>query len=234
MKQLLALTLAAPLALSLAGCVTPTQALPPGAYVATGHMPEWNLVIDARNIAFMAPNAAPVVAPTPPVIVGFAGEIYQTPRINVNIVHAACTDTMTGRAYRDRVQVDVNGRRYEGCGGAPQPMVQQAALAGTDWRVVAVNGRAPPATGNYTMNFEASRVGARFGCNSMGGSFVQRGDLLDVSQLISTKMACMGPAMVFENQGSAVQSRPMDIGWNGNCLTLSNANGRSDLSRAAG
>ena len=26
--------------------------------------------------------------PTPAVIVGFAGEIYQTPRMNVNIVHA--------------------------------------------------------------------------------------------------------------------------------------------------
>jgi heat shock protein HslJ len=222
------------LALPLAACVTPIQAPPPGAYLATGHMPEWNLTIDERNIEFMAPNAVPVVAPTPPVIVGFAGEIYQTPRINVNIVHAACTDAMTGRAYRDRVQVDVNGRRYEGCGGDPQPMAQQAALAGTNWRVVAINGRATPSTGNYTMSFEANRVGARFGCNSMGGSFVQRGDELDVSQLISTKMACMGPAMEFENQGSAILARPMDIGWNGNVLTLSNAAGRIDLSRAAG
>jgi heat shock protein HslJ len=221
------------LALPLAACVTPIQAPPPGAYLATGHMPEWNLTIDERNIAFMAPNAVPVVAPTPPVIVGFAGEIYQTPRINVNIVHAACTDAMTGRAYRDRVQVDVNGRRYNGCGD-PQPMAQQAALAGTNWWVVAINGRATPSTGNYTMNFEADRVGARFGCNSMGGSFVQRGDELDVSQLISTKMACMGPAMEFENQGSAILARPMDIGWNGNVLTLSNAAGRIDLSRAAG
>jgi heat shock protein HslJ len=222
------------LALPLAACLTPNQAPPPGAYLATGHAPEWNLIIDERNIAFMAPNAVPITEPTPPVIVGFAGEIYRTPRINVNIVHAACTDTATGRAYRDRVQVDVNGRRYEGCGGDPQPMVQQAALAGTNWRVVAINGRATPSNGNYTMNFEANRVGARFGCNSMGGSFVQRGDELDVSQMVSTKMACMGPAMEFESQGSAILSRPMDIDWNGNVLTLSNAAGRIDLSRAAG
>jgi heat shock protein HslJ len=222
------------LALPLSACLTPLQAPPPGAYLATGHAPEWNLVIDERNIAFMAPNSAPVVAPTPPVVVGFAGEISRTPQLNVNIVHAACTDATTGRAYRDRVQVDVNGRRYEGCGGDPQPMVRQAALAGTSWRVVAINGRATPATDNYTMSFEANRVGARFGCNSMGGTFVQRGDELDVGQLASTRMACIGTAMQFESEGSAVLARPMDIGWNGNVLTLSNAAGRIDLSRAAG
>jgi heat shock protein HslJ len=44
----------------------------------------------------------------------------------------------------------------------------------------------------------------------------------------------MGPAMEFENQGSAILARPMDIDWNGNVLTLSNAAGRIDLSRAAG
>lgn len=222
------------LALPLAGCLTPNQAPPPGAYLATGHAPEWNLVIDERNIAFMAPNAAPVVAPTPPAIIGVAGEIYRTPRINVNIVHAACTDAMTGRAYRDQVQVDVNGRRYNGCGGDPQPMAQQAALAGTNWRVVAINGRATPTAGNYTMSFEANRFAARFGCNSMGGNFTQRGDELDVGQTFSTKMACPDPAMSFEDQGAAIISRPMNIGWNGNVLTLSNANGRIDLSRAAG
>jgi len=222
------------LALPLSACLTPRMAPPPGAYLATGHAPEWNLVIDERNVAFMATGAAPIVEQTPPVTVGFAGEIYRTPRINVNIVHAACTDAMTGRAYRDQVQVDVNGRRYNGCGGDPQPMIRPAALAGTNWRVVAINGRATPATGNYTMNFEANRFGARFGCNSMGGNFTQRGDKLDVGQTFSTKMACPDPAMTFENLGGAIISRPMNIDWNGNVLTLSNGSGRIDLSRTAG
>ena len=38
-------------------------------------------------------------------IIGFAGEIYQTPRINVNIVHAQCSDGMSDRTYPDKVQV---------------------------------------------------------------------------------------------------------------------------------
>ena len=53
----------------------------------------------------------------PQVIHGIAGEIYQTPRINVNIVHGQCSDGMSDRIYPDRVQVTVDGRRFEGCGG---------------------------------------------------------------------------------------------------------------------
>jgi hypothetical protein len=43
--------------------------------------------------------------------------MYQTPRINVNIVHRACSDMRTDRAYPDTVQVYVDGRLFTGCGG---------------------------------------------------------------------------------------------------------------------
>jgi hypothetical protein len=46
-----------------------------------------------------------------------AGEIYQTPRINVNIVHGTCSDGMSDRVYPDKVQATVDGRRFNGCGG---------------------------------------------------------------------------------------------------------------------
>ena len=42
-------------------------------------------------------------------IIGFAGEIYQTPRINVNIVHGQCSDGMSDRTYPDKVQVTSTG-----------------------------------------------------------------------------------------------------------------------------
>jgi heat shock protein HslJ len=221
-------------AASLGGCLTPVQPPSPGAYLATGHTPDWNLVIDERNITFVLRGADPIMQPAPPPIIGIAGEIYQTPRINVNVVHAACTDVVTGRAYHDRVQIDVNGRHYEGCGGDPGPMAMPAALAGTEWRVSAVNGTPTPPGDGYYMRFEAHDIAARFGCNSMGGNYVQHGNELDVRQLISTQMACGGPSMAFERQGSAILSHPMTIGWNGNVASLSNATGRIDLSRTAG
>jgi uncharacterized membrane protein len=104
-------------AASLGGCLTPVQPPSPDAYLATGHTPDWNLVIDERNITFVLRGADPIMQPAPPPIIGIAGEIYQTPRINVNIVHGRCSDGMSDRVYPDKVQVTVDGRRFEGCGG---------------------------------------------------------------------------------------------------------------------
>ena len=108
---------AAWLVLSLvAGCsrvARPTRA----PYKAVGTEPFWALVIDERQISFNQPDREPVQQPRPEAIVGFAGEIYQTPRINVNIVHAQCSDGMSDRVYPDKVQVTVDGQRFEGCGG---------------------------------------------------------------------------------------------------------------------
>ena len=99
------------------GACAPLPAPPPPAYHAVGTEPFWSLVIDKRDIAFTQPDAQPVRQPTPKVIIGIAGEIYQTPRINVNIVHGRCSDGMSDRTYPDKVQVTVDGRRFNGCGG---------------------------------------------------------------------------------------------------------------------
>jgi uncharacterized membrane protein len=109
--------IAFPLAALLAGCMTPPPP-PPAPYHALGTEPFWNLLIDEHDLTFTQPDAAPIRQRTPRVIVGIAGEIYQTPRINVNIVHSpGCSDGMSDRVYPDRVQVTVDGRQFNGCGG---------------------------------------------------------------------------------------------------------------------
>jgi hypothetical protein len=112
MKRLLAY----PLAALLSGCY-PIPGPPPAPYHALGTEPFWNLLIDERDVTFTQPDAQPIRQPRPRVIVGIAGEIYQTPRINVNIVHAQCSDGMSDRVYPDKVQVTLDGRRFDGCGG---------------------------------------------------------------------------------------------------------------------
>ena len=216
-------------ALLLAACMSypPPPAAP---YRAVGQEPGWSLIIDQRDITFIHMNGTQVRQPKPPVIGGIAGEIYQTPRIGVNIVHVPCTDVMSGQVYRDRVQVDVDGRRYEGCGGETVAPVA-GSLANTSWRVTAINGRPTP-SGDYHMNFESDRIGARFGCNSMGGRYRQNGTTLIVSDLAQTLIGCPEPSATFERQGSAVLREPAAVAWtSGNRVTLSNARGRIDLTR---
>ena len=121
MKHLAAL---APLAL-LAACYGPPPPAPPitpnppgGVYRAAGTEPFWDLTIDDRQMIFTDRNTnAQVAQPTPGMMGGVAGEIYQTPRLRVNIIHRACNNGMSDQTFPDTVQVDVDGRRFNGCGG---------------------------------------------------------------------------------------------------------------------
>ncbi|MGI8611798.1 MAG: META domain-containing protein [Sphingomicrobium sp.] len=90
----------------------------------------------------------------------------------------------------------------QSCAAAPLAPAPITHLASTTWRVVAVDGRSTPSVGDYSMRFDASgAVGARFGCNSMGGQYRLVGDMLTVSDLASTLMGCPEPAATFEREG---------------------------------
>ena len=111
----------------------------------------------------------------------------------------------------------------------PGPM-PGGSVAGTNWRVVAINGRATPTIGQFFMNFEQIRFGAKFGCNGLGADYVQRGNIIDPGVVIATRMAC--PDMSYEYQGSTVLQQDMLATWSGpGALRLSNRGGTIDLRR---
>jgi uncharacterized membrane protein len=112
MKRALTIVLAV---ISSACMKVPGPPAPP--YHAVGTEPFWNLLIDEHDITFVQADAQPIKQATPKVIIGIAGEIYRTPRIDVNIVHAQCSDGMSDRTYPDKLQVTVDGKRFNGCGG---------------------------------------------------------------------------------------------------------------------
>lgn len=192
-------------------------------YRAIGTEPFWDLRIGRELVFTDRGMELTVVQPTPRPIIGFAGEIYRTPRIEVNINHANCSDGMSDRTYPDTIHVRVDGRDYRGCGastewfestderGNPRPPADGDAvpLADTHWRVVAINGRPTPPRGNFSMNFEDRRFGATFGCNGLGASYTQRGAILDADNVVGTQMAC--PDMSWEQQGAAVLGQRMTI-----------------------
>jgi uncharacterized membrane protein len=107
---------AVPLVALVSACLTPPPP-PTPPYHAVGTEPFWDLLIDEHHVTFRLAGQEPVAQPTPAVIHGFAGEIYQTPRINVNIVHGTCSDGMSDRVYPDKVQVRVDDHQFNGCGG---------------------------------------------------------------------------------------------------------------------
>ena len=92
---------------------------------------------------------------------------------------------------------------------------------------IAVNGRQTPAHGDYSLHFgRDGRFGARFGCNSMGGTYRIAGGTLIVGNLNQTLMGCPDPAASFESQGAAILGQPMQVAFTSNeRMSLSNGAG---------
>jgi heat shock protein HslJ len=234
--------------LALAACTTLPYGAPPpvpveAPYRAIGTEPFWDLTIDRGGVMTFIDrgDGVAVTEPTPPVRIGFAGETFNGRRLKVNIVHAPCSDGMSDRSYPDTVNVSVDGRPYRGCGATAdffgstneygQPTMPQGAfnLSNTNWRVVAINGRPVPVSGYY-LNFLPDRVEGKFGCNNIGAGYSVAGDQLRAGALLMTRMACENDAL--EAQGTAVMAQPMTITQSGDRLTLGNAAGTIELTRA--
>ena len=99
-------------------------------YRAVGTEPFWDLEIGRDLIFTDRGTNVSVSQPAPTPINGVAGEIYQTSRLEVNIVHRQCNDGMSDRSYPDTVDVRVDGRqRYRGC-GAPSSYFDQVGENG--------------------------------------------------------------------------------------------------------
>lgn len=179
--------------LTLCACLpSDSNAQPRGdAYRAHGTEPFWSLTLDGATMRFETPGGRPVVVREPRPIVGFAGEIYRTARLDVNIVHSACTDGMSDKQYRDTVQVTADGRHYQGCGGAEiaAPAPAPSPLAG-EWRILSIAGRAPVRGAPATIRFERDRVNGNTGCNAFSGRYTIARGTLTAGPMITTKRAC--------------------------------------------
>jgi len=101
------------------------------------------------------------------------------------------------------------------------------------WQVVEVKRQAVPRSGDYAISFDDGRLGARFGCNHMGGSYRwDRGQLV-AGQIASTLMGCPEPAATIERDAGLILSQPMSVSWTSrDSLELTNRAGGIKLVRA--
>ncbi|ATY31237.1 hypothetical protein CVN68_03955 [Sphingomonas psychrotolerans] len=205
----------------------PAQAQTARPYQASGTEPFWSLTIAARTMRFEAPGRRTVTVKTPRVIHGFAGEMWQTRRINVNTVHKLCTDGMSDRSYSDTVTVKVDGRTYQGCGGdVTDPADRGSAIEGA-WRIEALSGR-PVARGTApSVTFRDGHISGNASCNRFNGSYGFVRGRLSAGALATTRMACT--ERVKNVQESAI------LGLFAEKLTVSrNRAGKLVLTNAAG
>jgi uncharacterized membrane protein/heat shock protein HslJ len=121
------------------------------------------------------------------------------------------------------------GNYPPGQGNYPGQAMPVINLTGTNWRVVAINGTRTPAS-NFYVNFMPDRMGAKFGCNSLGAGYTQNGSELSVGAIMATRMAC--PDMSFETQASAILAQRLTVGGFGNRLTLTSRAGTIELVQA--
>ena len=75
------------------------------------------------------------------------------------------------------------------------------------------------------MRFEAGRVSGFSGCNRLVGSYTVEGDIVTLSQLAGTMMACPEPAMALESAFRAALGGPLRFSIDGGRLSLKPASG---------
>ena len=209
----------------------PTPATPAASsYKAVGTEPGWALTIDGATMTYEGDyGSVKISEPTPATFRPAPGR-YAGARLKLTITVGPCSDGMSDLIYRQTVRLVADGKAVEGCGGGT---VAPDGLAGTSWIVIAINGRATPRGQNYFLNFAASEIAAKFGCNSIGGGYRVNGDHLSTISLSQTEMACPDPAMTFERLGSVVLSSNMRIERiSGETMRLVSEAGSIDLRRA--
>jgi len=208
----------------------PPPATPAAAYKAVGTEPGWALTIDGATMIYLGDyGEVKISEPTPANFRARPGR-YAGKRLQLTIAPGPCSDGMSDLVYRQTVQLVADGKAVDGCGGGT---VAPDGLAGTSWIVTAINGRATPGGQNYFLNFAASDLSAKFGCNGIGGGFHLNGDHLSTTNLVQTEMACPGPAMTFERLGGAVLSSNMRVERiSGETMRLVSEAGSIDLRRA--
>ena len=210
MKFALALSIPA---LLIAGTATAQQREVP--YKAIGTEPGWALTIEKGLIRYVGDYGRTRVTTTAPVPrPSFNGLRYVTPRITIDVTRSRCSDGMSDRDYPDSVTVTVGRKTVRGCGGDPIVAPPRAPVIEGNWEVQSIEGRPVRGPRAATISFSGNRINGNSGCNNFGGSFrFERGYLI-TGPLMSTKMACMGPAMMQEQAITRLLGQRLSVSTN--------------------
>lgn len=166
---------------------------------ARGNEPAWSLDIDA-SLRFES-GRLHVAGPATPLRVDGERRRYAAAlrdraipvTVEVVAVPGVCRDSMSGMPHPLRVEVAVDGRRFDGCGGEPA-----ALLRGGEWTVAELAGERVEAAAPTLSFGEDGRLGGRASCNAYSATYALTGETLAVGRAAVTRMACPPPRMAQE------------------------------------
>jgi heat shock protein HslJ/uncharacterized membrane protein len=175
--------------------------------IALGTDPGWSLAINPGKgtLRFKSSDKDSILATAPERQTDSDGTFrYSTltngERINIVFRPDSCVDKVSNQRFDYRVEVDANGKNYQGCG----LLLQQLALLQDIWVLTSFQGKSIEAAGprNEAPRLEISltegRVTGTTGCNRLSGSVKADTRLIQFGPLVTTKMACAGTAGQFE------------------------------------
>jgi heat shock protein HslJ len=196
--------------------------------MALGTEPGWTLEITPGRLNYAGDyGETKIIVPNPGAKPSFNGERYVTPRLTVDVTHAACSDGMSDRRYADTVTVIADGKTVKGCGGAILP---PDTLAGSNWTFVSIGGAAVTGDRPTSLQFDGERLSGSAGCNRFAGGYAVKDGVLTAGQLAATLMACPGPGMEQERAFFDLMSAPAEIDFpSDGTMVLTGKNGKTAI-----
>lgn len=176
------------------------QEVPPPqqqSYRAGGNEPGWTVVFTPDTVEISADYGAITHSlPRPDVQVLPGSYVFDMPEIaaQLTIREGICRDDATGMPHPDSAMLEMDGRIFRGCGGAPEEL-----LAGAAWQVTALGETALVEPERLTLNFiTPGRMAGGTGCNRLVGGYTLTGEGLQFGAMGSTMMAC--PDLLMEQE----------------------------------
>lgn len=111
----------------------------------------------------------------------------------ISLFNQSCTDALSGEKFSKKITVEVDGKRYEGCG----QYLSDPGLGGK-WILEKIGSKtvlpADFAKGlpELVFNLESGDISGHDGCNRISGSMEVQGNRIKFGPLAGTKMACPG------------------------------------------
>ncbi|GAB3497968.1 hypothetical protein GCM10027341_18850 [Spirosoma knui] len=201
--------------------------------VAHGESPNWTLTVNPskNGLQFKAGTDESINTSVPERIIDSDGSFYfdvpvKTERMKITFAPDSCIDKRSGQRMDYRVQVDVGGKHYVGCGVS----LRQLALLQDIWVLSDFKGKriaVPSGQGEaprLEIRLTEGQVTGTTGCNRLTGRIQADSRRVLFGPLITTKMACAGDVGTLEGDLLSALNEPLSYRIGEARLTLLRGN----------